>query len=73
MCVDDAENEENEADEEEEDVTTKMLEVNRVVELSLNSVVGFTSPGTMKVRGQLEGREVVILIVGLHTISYTRG
>lgn len=31
-------------------------------ELSLNTVVGFSSPGTLKVRGRIEDREVVILI-----------
>ncbi|KAA0061363.1 peroxidase 64 [Cucumis melo var. makuwa] len=33
-----------------------------VVELSINSLVGLTNPGTMKVRGKLQGEEVVILI-----------
>ncbi|KAL0560774.1 hypothetical protein IC582_001187 [Cucumis melo] len=32
------------------------------VELSINSVVGLNDPGTMKVRGTLQGKEVVILI-----------
>ncbi|KAL0534139.1 hypothetical protein IC582_028420 [Cucumis melo] len=32
------------------------------VELSINSVVGLNDPGTMKVRGSLQGKEVVILI-----------
>ena len=32
------------------------------IELSLNSVVGLTSPGTMKVRGKLNGVDVVVLI-----------
>lgn len=36
--------------------------VNVVVELSTNSVVGFTNPSTMKVRGQILGEEVVVLI-----------
>ncbi|XP_024017591.1 uncharacterized protein LOC112090471 [Morus notabilis] len=33
-----------------------------VVELSLNSVVGFTSPKTMKLKGVLRGQEVAVLI-----------
>ncbi|KAL2506345.1 Uncharacterized protein Adt_21966 [Abeliophyllum distichum] len=37
-------------------------EVGEVVELSLNSVVGLTPPQTMKVKGKIAGREVVILI-----------
>ncbi|KAL0537842.1 hypothetical protein IC582_026831 [Cucumis melo] len=32
------------------------------VELSINSVVGLNDPGTMKVKGSLQGKEVVILI-----------
>ncbi|KAA0036991.1 ty3-gypsy retrotransposon protein [Cucumis melo var. makuwa] len=36
--------------------------VNAVVELSINSVVGLTNPGTMKVRGKLQGEEIVVLI-----------
>ena len=31
-------------------------------ELSINSVVGLNDPETMKVRGKLQGREVIILI-----------
>ncbi|XP_031745972.1 uncharacterized protein LOC116406393 [Cucumis sativus] len=33
-----------------------------IVELSINSVVGLTNPGTMKVRGKIKDREVIILI-----------
>ena len=33
-----------------------------VVELSVNSVVGFTSPRTMKLKGRLRGDEVIVLI-----------
>lgn len=33
-----------------------------VIELSINSVVGLSNPGTLKVRGKIKGREVVILI-----------
>lgn len=33
-----------------------------IVELSINSVVGLSNPGTMKVRGNIKGKEVVILI-----------
>ena len=33
-----------------------------VIELSINSVVGLTDPGTMKVKGKIGDREVVILI-----------
>lgn len=32
------------------------------VELSMNSVVGLTSPKTMKVRGTVKGQDVVVLI-----------
>ena len=33
-----------------------------IIELSINSVVGSTNPGTMKVRGRIQEKEVVILI-----------
>ena len=33
-----------------------------MVELSINSVVGLSNPGTMKVKGKLQGREVIVLI-----------
>ena len=33
-----------------------------VIELSINSVVGLSNPGTMKVKGKIKEREVVILI-----------
>ena len=36
--------------------------MNIVVELSINSVVGLTNPVTMKVRGNIFGEEVVVLI-----------
>ena len=38
------------------------LEIVETVELSLNSVVGLTTPGTMKLRGLIKGTEVTILI-----------
>ena len=38
------------------------LEVAETVELSLNSVVGLTTPGTMKLKGVIHGTEVTILI-----------
>ena len=40
-----------------------------VVELSINSMVGLSNPGTMKGKGKLQGREVIVLIdCGAHTI-----
>ena len=33
-----------------------------IVELSINSVVGLSNSGTMKVRGEIKGKEVVILV-----------
>lgn len=32
------------------------------MELSLNSVVGFTTPGTIKMKGTIANQEVVVLI-----------
>lgn len=41
-----------------------------MVELSLNSVVGLTPPQTMKIKGTIEGQEVIVLIdSGASTIS----
>lgn len=37
-------------------------EIEGVVELCINSVVGLTNPGAMKVRGKIQGREVIVLI-----------
>ena len=55
--VEDVENEEKEL---------KMVRINEedqaIIELSINSVVGLSNPGTMKVRGEIEGKEVVILV-----------
>ncbi|KAA0057084.1 ty3-gypsy retrotransposon protein [Cucumis melo var. makuwa] len=39
-----------------------MVEVGLIVELSLNSVVGLTAPGTFKIKGKVKDREVVIMI-----------
>ncbi|KAL0539536.1 hypothetical protein IC582_023751 [Cucumis melo] len=53
-----------EEDEEPKELNMFELEggVNTVVELSINSVVGLTNPRTMKVRGKLQGEEIVVLI-----------
>ena len=54
-------------DEKEEEegggISSKPVEENmEVAELSLNSVLGLTLPGTMKVKGKLGTREVMVLI-----------
>ena len=33
-----------------------------IVELSINFVVGLSNPGTVKVRGEIKGEELVILV-----------
>ncbi|XP_052196517.1 uncharacterized protein LOC127803919 [Diospyros lotus] len=38
------------------------VKIGEVVELSLNSVVGLTPPQTMKIKGEIDGQEVVVLI-----------
>lgn len=38
------------------------LEVTGTVELSLNSVIGLTTSGTMKLRGKIGSQEVIVLI-----------
>ena len=48
---------------ENDDKELNCVEVaNAIIELSINSVVGLTNPGTMKVRGKIGDREVIILI-----------
>ena len=37
-------------------------EIVGVVELCITSVVGLTNPGTMKVRGKIQGREAIVMI-----------
>jgi len=39
-----------------------MVKKGEVVELSISSVVGLTPPQTMKIKGEIGGREVVVLI-----------
>ncbi|KAL0548488.1 hypothetical protein IC582_012941 [Cucumis melo] len=40
----------------------EMVEVSPMVELSLNFVVGLTAPGTFKIKGRVEDREIVIMV-----------
>ncbi|KAL0548958.1 hypothetical protein IC582_013436 [Cucumis melo] len=54
--------EETEADTAELRTVEVQPQTTACVELSINSVVGLNDPGTMKVRGTLQGKEVVILI-----------
>ena len=57
-------------DEEEEDnqfddratEEPSLIELKDIVELSLNSVVGLTTPGTMKIKGTIGSKEVIILV-----------
>ncbi|KAA0032388.1 gypsy/ty3 element polyprotein [Cucumis melo var. makuwa] len=58
MVADDLEDIEMEDSTHEEE----MVEVSPVVELSLNSVVGLTAPGTFKIKGTVEDREIVIMV-----------
>ena len=39
-----------------------LVELKDVVELSLNSVVGLTTPGTMKIKGTIRSKKVIILV-----------
>ncbi|KAA0040679.1 Ty3/gypsy retrotransposon protein [Cucumis melo var. makuwa] len=54
--------EETEAESTELRVAEVQPHTTACVELSINSVVGLNDPGRMKVRGSLQGKEVVILI-----------
>ena len=54
-------------DEEEDEVAmegsvVKLPEIGEMVEISLNSVVGLTTPKTMKMRERVYGQEVVVLV-----------
>ena len=51
-------------DEREEEIAQEVMriEVAETIGLSLNSVVGLTTPGMMKVKGTINGKEVIILI-----------
>ncbi|KAA0037088.1 ty3-gypsy retrotransposon protein [Cucumis melo var. makuwa] len=46
----------------EMEIEEGMVEVSPIVDLSLNSVVGLTAPGTFKIKGKVEEREVVVMI-----------
>lgn len=64
MLTHDCESEEDEIQEAEvgEQVTMQSAEVVEDVELSLNSIIGFTSSGTMKIKGSIGKQAVVVLI-----------
>lgn len=47
---------------EEDPAEFQALSMENLVELSLRSVIGFSTPGTMKVKGQIEDKEVVVPI-----------
>ena len=59
--MDEAEQEEEEGSG-EVDPELETAEINQVVEISLNSVVGLTTPKTMKLKGTIGEQEVVVLI-----------
>ena len=46
----------------DEEFLPKVAEEVEAIELSLNSVVGVSEPHTMKLRGEIQGKEVVVLI-----------
>ncbi|TYK05651.1 Retrotransposable element Tf2 [Cucumis melo var. makuwa] len=61
------EDEELGTEEEKEDEVTEEAELGSLVikggsEISLRTILGFTSKGTMKIRGMISGREIIILI-----------
>ncbi|XP_010541181.1 PREDICTED: uncharacterized protein LOC104814705 [Tarenaya hassleriana] len=51
-----------ELEEEQDNEAGNREDEGEFAELSLNSVVGLTSPKTLKIRGSIEGQEVVVLI-----------
>ena len=46
----------------DEEFVLEVAEEVEAVELLLNSVVGLSEPHTMKLRGEIQGKEVVVLI-----------
>lgn len=62
LLVFDDEREDEDQRVEEAEHTEFGFDMAETIELSLNSVVGLTSPGTMKLRGLIKGREVNVLI-----------
>ena len=54
--------EEEKAEQKELNGAEVLQEEQTVVELSINSVVGLTNPGTMKVKGKLLGKEIIVLV-----------
>ncbi|MDV3193970.1 MAG: hypothetical protein Q8835_02855 [Sweet potato little leaf phytoplasma] len=46
--------------EDEEQVTMQSVEVAEAVELSLNSVIGFSNPWTMKMKGNIADQEIMV-------------
>lgn len=51
-----------EIDEDEEEEAEESNEVTEKVELGLQSMLGFSTPETMKLKGKVSGREVIVLI-----------
>lgn len=62
LLVDDDEEDGNNIDQLLSEVELDVAEVESEVEVSLNSVVGFTTLKTMKLKAMIGGQEVVILI-----------
>ncbi|KAL4037971.1 hypothetical protein IC575_001574 [Cucumis melo] len=56
------ENEKEKEEPETEEVEFETLEIKRETEISLRTILGFTSKGTMKLQGTIKSREVIILI-----------
>ena len=54
--------EEDDTEQKELNVVEVVQEEQTVVVLSINSVVGLSNPVTMKVKGKLQGKEIIILI-----------
>ena len=46
----------------DEEFVPEVVEEVEAIKLSLNSVVGLSEPHTMKLKGEIQGKEVVVLI-----------
>lgn len=54
--------EEGTGENEPETVELKLMKVNGKTEIALRNIHGFTEKGTIKLRGRIKGREVIVLV-----------
>lgn len=50
---------------------SNLMETSGMAECQLNTIIGFSTPGTIKVRGTIQGRDVVVLIDCIPQFHFT--